>query len=132
MSTISQLNLPPTSVERLRTATQPAADSLRSPSRWRELVTKARNRLGLSQKEMAGGLGITEQQFSDQLKGRENYHLSFWRMLELGPEFWAEMLDLIADFYGLPARGASPQDIEDMRIGRAFRELQQQALRGQR
>lgn len=85
-------------------------------------------RAGLSAKAMAGTMGVTEQQLSDQLNGRANYHLSFWRMQALGPDFWRELVELICEFHGISV-GLSAQDEEDRRIGKAYRELQQQVLR---
>lgn len=125
----SQQYLPPMEVESLRTAVRSGADSLRT---WRELVRRALGKAGISAKAAAGEMGITEQQLSDQLNGREKYHLSFWRMQALGPDFWREMVDLILEFHGLPAPGLTAQDEEYRRIGKAYCELQQQAVRSQR
>src|SRR5689334_19194494 len=93
-----QLNLPPAPLEDLRTSTQVAADYLRT---WRELANRARERAGLTRKVMASEMGITEQQLSDQLNGRDNCHLSFWRMHALPREFWQELVLLIIEFHGL-------------------------------
>lgn len=116
-----QLNMPPMSVEPLRTTTHQPAKCLRT---WREMVRKAFGKSGLSAKTAASDMGITEQQLSDQLNGREKYHLSFWRMHGLPKEFWAEMVELILEFHGITAPGLTAQDQEDIRIGRQYRELQ--------
>jgi hypothetical protein len=94
---------------------------------WRALAVRALGRAGLTHKEAASRLDITQSALSKQLAGVE--HLSLWRALHLGAEFWAEMIDLIADFYDLPPRGLSSLDEEHRRIGKAFYELQQQAAR---
>jgi predicted transcriptional regulator len=92
---------------------------------WRALVARGLGRAGLTQKEAASRLDITQSALSKQLAGVE--HLSFWRALSLGPEFWSEMIDLIAEFHHLPPRGLTAQDEQWRRIGRAYCELQQQA-----
>lgn len=120
----SQQYLPPMEVESLRTPVRSGADSLRT---WRELVRRALGKAGISSKTAAGEMGITEQQLSDQLNGRERYHLSFWRMLHLGPEFWKEMIDLICEFHEIP-RGVSQRDQERMRIGALVEEVVQRAV----
>lgn len=97
---------------------------------WRALVGRALGRAGLSQKEAAGRLDVTQSALSKQLSGVE--HLSFWRLFHLGPEFWQEMVELIVEFHGLSSPGLSAQDQDDLRIGRAFRELQQMTARAQR
>lgn len=126
MSKSLQVALPPMAVERVRSTSQPPTDSLR---RWRELVTRALSKAELTRKSAASEMGISEQQLSDQLNGRENYHLSFWRMFHLPRSFWVELVDLICEFHDIPARGATAQDLEYMRIGKAYVELQQQVAR---
>jgi transcriptional regulator with XRE-family HTH domain len=94
---------------------------------WRALVVRALGRAGLSQKEAASRLGVTQSALSKQLSGLE--HLSFWRALSLGADFWLEAIELISGFYGLPPRGLTAQDEADRRLGKAFREAVQQAQR---
>jgi len=120
----SQLNLPPSPLETLRSGSQPAVKSLRT---WQENVRRAMGRAGLSAKAMAAEMGTSESQLSDQLHGRPNCHLSLWRMFNLPPEFWQEMVILILDFHGLSAPGLSAVDQEDMRIGRLMREIVQRS-----
>jgi hypothetical protein len=124
-TTNSQLNLAAVVVGEVRTPTHLGTDSLRM---WREMVRRALGKAGISAKVAASEMGITEQQLSDQLNGREKYHLSFWRMLRLGRDFWLEALPLIAEFYGISI-GTSPLDEEHRRIGKAYCELQQQVSR---
>jgi hypothetical protein len=123
MTPIVQRNLPPMAVEPLRTATHRGAESLRT---WRDMVRRALGKAGISAKVAAGEMGITEQQLSDQLNGREKYHLSFWRMHGLPREFWIELVDLIIAFHDLEPRGVSSQDLEYIRIGKL--ECEKQAL----
>jgi hypothetical protein len=122
-TTNSQLNLAPMAVEPLRTATHRGAESLRT---WREMVRRALGRAGISAKVAAGEMGITEQQLSDQLNGREKYHLSFWRMHALPPEFWREMVEAICHFHGIEPPGMSADDMEALKIGKAQIELHRQ------
>ena len=117
-----QLNLSPMELNALGTASPTAPKSIGG---WRALVSKSLGRAGLSQKAAASDLGITESALSKQLSGLE--HLSFWRMLNLGPEFWAEMVDMILEFHGRNAPGLTAQDQEDMRIGRLMREIVQRS-----
>lgn len=88
---------------------------------WREIVTRAMGRSSLSQKAMASDLGITAQQLSAQLSGRNGEHLSFWRMVALPSSFWQELLPLIVEFHGLSLTD-SPQQRNDAEIGRLVRE----------
>jgi hypothetical protein len=101
--------------------------ALKSIQDWRVMVVKAFGKAGLQQKAAAAEMEITAQQLSNQMSGKE--HLSFWRMFSLPREFWVEMVDLICEFHDIPARGATAQDIEYMRIGKAYCELQQQVAR---
>jgi len=100
--------------------------------KWLGLVAQAFAKAGLTHKAAAYAMDIDTGQLSAQLSGVPSKHLSFRKLGLLGPDFWQEMVDLICEFHELPARGASPQDIEDMRIGRAYRELQSLTLRSQR
>ncbi len=70
----------------------------KSVGEWRALVGRALGRAGLSQKAAAIDLGITPQALSKQLAGAE--HLSFWRMFNLPPEFWRELVALIGRAIG--------------------------------
>jgi hypothetical protein len=119
-----QLSLSPMELNGLGTASPTAPKSIGD---WRAIVSKSLGRAGLSQKVAAADLGITESALSKQLAGTE--HLSFWRMLNLGPDFWSELVDLICEFHELPPRGLTAQDEADRRLGRAFREAVQQAQR---
>lgn len=123
----SQMNLPPVPLERVQS--QPCI-ALKSLQEWREMVVKAFGKAGLQQKAAAAEMEITAQQLSNQMCGKE--HLSFWRMFSLPRSFWVELVDLICEFHDIPARGATAQDLEYMRIGKAYVELQQQVARVQR
>lgn len=83
------------------------------------MVPKCLGRVGISQKAAAADLGVTESALSKQLAGLE--HLSFARMRNLPPEFWRELIALIADFHGICLNGTQ-QDTEDAQIGRCLRE----------
>lgn len=99
--------------------------SLKSIERWRSLVARALGRAGLSQKQAAAEMGISEAQLSRQLAGTEN--LSFWKMHTLPPSFWEEVLTLIADYHDI-CLGQSQRDREDVALGREFRELARKAI----
>jgi len=69
---------------------------------WQRLavvVRRAFNRTGLSDKEIAAALGITQQQFSAQMAGREQ--LSVWRLAGLGRAFFQNFSELLAAEYGV-------------------------------
>jgi hypothetical protein len=125
-----QINLPVTEVESVNRDRLTTVDEINREREWLAGFVAARNKAGLSQQAAAFALGgISVQLLSAQENGVENKHLSFRRMWRLGPDFWAEMVELILKFHGLAAPGLSPQDEEDRRIGRAYRELQQQVAR---
>jgi hypothetical protein len=91
---------------------------------WRALVARAFGAAGLTQKEAASRLDVTQSALSKQLAGLE--HLSFWRMLNLGPDFWREMVELICEFHGIQPPGMTSDDMEALRIGKAQIELHRQ------
>jgi hypothetical protein len=68
-------------------------------------------------------MGITPQQFSTQLRGRDGEHLSFTRMRNLSPEFWRELILLILDFHDITVGQTSQQDLDDAAVGRLVREV---------
>lgn len=128
MSRSVQRPLPPMELERVQSGSDRPLKSLQS---WKDMVTRALGRAGLSGKSTASDLGISESQFSSQLAydGKDKRdHLSFWRMRDLPPEFWEELLPMIADFYDLTLNG-SPREREDAEIGRLLREAMARASR---
>lgn len=115
----SQLSLPPVELNRVGTASPTPPKSVGD---WRSVVARAIGRAGLSHKEAAGHLDITQSALSKQLSGLE--HLSFWRMVSLPRAFWSELIPLIREFHGLPPDGLIAEDLELIRIGKAYVELQ--------
>lgn len=103
----------------LNTVATPAPTPRKSLGDWRAIVGKSLGRAGLSQKQAASDLGITESALSKQLAGTE--HLSFWRMHALPPEFWRELILLILEFHELTI-GSTQRDQDDAAIGRLVRE----------
>lgn len=89
---------------------------------WLALFDLARGKAGMSQKSAASDMGITAQQLSTQMSGREGEHVSFTRMRNLPPEFWRELILLIADFHHITI-GGTQQDAEDVKLGRLVREV---------
>lgn len=123
MRKIQQLNLPAVPVESVNRERLKAVEEINREREWLSLFTAARNKAGISQKLAAATLGgISVQLLSAQESGADGKHLSFRRMWALGPEFWAELVTLILEFHDIPAPGATAQDEEDRRIGRAYRE----------
>lgn len=121
MTRIVQGALGPMELERVQSGSDTGLNSLQ---RWKDMVPTAMSRALRSGKRTAGDLGISEQQFSSQLAydGQDRRdHLSFWRMRNLPPEFWRELIVLIADFHNITI-GGTQQDIEDAAIGRCVRE----------
>lgn len=114
-----QPTLGPMELKALSSHVETAHNSL---SDWRIIIGRALGKSGLSQKRAASELGITEGQFSRQLAGVE--HLSFWRMRNLPPEFWRELIVLIAEFHHITI-GGTQQDAEDARVGALVREVVQ-------
>lgn len=129
MSKSLQITLPPMEVKRVDSAPPTAANEVDSERRWLRLVASALGKCGMNQESARISMDVDRGTFSAQLNAAPNRHLSFRKMVHLGPEFWAEMVELILDFHGLASPGFTPQDEEDRRLGKAFRELQQQALR---
>lgn len=65
---------------------------------WRDDVIAAAERAGLSRKEMAAALNVTEAQLSDQLALRG--HLSEWRMRRLPRAFHRALYRLRLERWG--------------------------------
>jgi hypothetical protein len=94
-------------LESLRSEVRSGTNAIRTPDRsgakslrdWQATVDRARARAQLSQKVMASEMGITPQQLSDQLAGREGAHLSLWRLFALPKSFWHEFVILVIDFF---------------------------------
>lgn len=63
------------------------------------LISRALMRAGLSQKEAALTMGISESLFARQLKGVE--HLSWQRLSLLPDAFWLELLFVVAESRGV-------------------------------
>jgi hypothetical protein len=109
----------------LQRVERPLSTALKTVESWLGLVGKALVRIGWSQKRTALEIGVPETQFSRQLAGLE--HLSFKRMFALPPEFWAEILPLIAEYHGISV-GVTKQEAEDAAIGRLVREAVTRSL----
>lgn len=122
MKSSLQANLPPMEVRPVDTSVSTARKSL---DRFRLLVVRALGRAGLSQKHAAAEMGLNEAQLSRQLAGVEN--LSLWKLHELPPEFWQELLLMLAEYYEI-SLGQTPREREDGELGRAFRELAVKAV----
>jgi hypothetical protein len=120
-NTSRQLNLPPTPLNRVGHTSPTHPKSLGD---WRAMVSRAFAAAGLTQKEAAGLLDVTQSALSKQLAGLE--HLSFWRMFSLPPEVWKELVDAICAMHGIQPPGVSQEDQELIRIGRAQVELSRQ------
>lgn len=122
MTPSMQRTFGPMELERVQTGSDSRLDSLQT---WKDIFTTAMAKAQASGKRTASDLDISESQFSSQLAydGTKDHrdHLSFWRMRNLPPEFWRELILLIADFHQITI-GASQQDADDAAIGRAFRE----------
>lgn len=131
----SQRNLPPMEVEPINRRQPQRVEEINQlhqerEREWLRRFVAARTRAGITQQQAAGAMGgISVQLLSAQETGVDGKHLSFRRMWNLGPEFWSEMIDHILEFHGLSSPGLSPQDEEDRRIGKAYRELQHQVAR---
>lgn len=88
---------------------------------WIGLVPRALGKAGVSHKAAAAEMEIDPGLLSAQLGGAAGKHLSFGRMGSLPPEFWRELIVLIADFHNITI-GGTQQDAEDAAIGRCVRE----------
>jgi hypothetical protein len=121
-STLQQ-PLPPMGLDRVQTTSD---TGLKSLQRWKDLFSRACQRAGLSGKQAASHLGISESQLSSALAydGTTEHrdHLSFWRMRDLPKEFWEEMLLMLCEYHGI-ALGQTAREREDGELGRSFREL---------
>lgn len=116
-----QLNLPPAELEKVQ---KPTEGCLKSLQTWKDLLIRATQRAGLSQKATASALGISEQQYSNQLAydgDAKRDHLSFWRMHQLPPEFWQELIALLIEYHDLVI-GQSVEERRDLELGKLFRE----------
>lgn len=88
---------------------------------WLGLFARACGKAGLSLTAAAGSMLIGLPQLSAQCSAIEDKHLSFRRMRRLPPEFWRELILLIAEFHDITL-GGTQQDAEDAAIGRLVRE----------
>lgn len=75
----------PTSDEALNLLEHGAADA----------ILTALTRAGMSQKEAAITMDISEQQFTRQLRGQE--HVSWQRLFRLSDRFWRELVIVLAE-----------------------------------
>src|SRR4051812_48588358 len=83
----------------------------KSVQEWLGLITRAAGRRSIPSKNLARDMGISPQQLSTQLSGRDGEHVSFTRMRNLPPEFWQELILLIADFHNITI-GTTQRDAE--------------------
>lgn len=116
-----QLNLPPAELEKVQ---KPTDRCLKSLQAWKDLFVRATQRAGLSQKATASALGISEQQYSNQLAydgDARRDHISFWRMHKLPPEFWREVIALMCEYHEIVV-GHTVQERTDCEIGKLIRE----------
>lgn len=65
------------------------------------LIESAREKSGLSRKEVCALMFIGEAQYSRWVSGAPNDTAPMWRLLLLPPEFWIELLPLINEVKGL-------------------------------
>lgn len=127
MTRTVQIALPPMEVKGVDSAVPTTANAVDTERRWLRLVPAALGKIGLNHDGARRTMDVDAGVFSAQLNAAPNRHLSFRKMVHLGPEFWAEMIDLILDFHGLTPRGLSAQDAEDMKLGRMFRQMVQRS-----
>ena len=115
----SQPSDPPLPQEKVR---QDAGSTRVWVDAWRGLF----RRWG-SQKAAAITLGISEQRLSTQLNydgDQYREHLSLWKLSQMPPEFWADVIELLIEFYGLGSQWAKRSRDEDAaELARAVREL---------
>jgi transcriptional regulator with XRE-family HTH domain len=121
-----QQNLPPMPLEKVRDEVRSGTKSLRD---WQATLDRARARAHLTQKVMASEMGITPQQLSDQLAGREGAHLSLWRLFALPKSFWHEFVIVVIDFFDLQI-GMTETDRRDAELGRTVRQALERRLAG--
>lgn len=95
---------------------------------WLGLVPRAFGRSGLTHKRAAAELEMDPALLSRQLAGAQNAHLSFRKMWKLPPEFWRELIVLLAEFHEITL-GGTQQDAEDAAIGRLMREAVKRVTR---
>lgn len=88
---------------------------------WLGLFPRALGKAGISMTAAAGTMLIGLPQLSAQCQPLDDKHLSFRRMRRLPPEFWRELIVLIAEFHDITI-GGTQQDAEDARVGALLRE----------
>lgn len=99
----------------------PASTMVKSVD-WLGLVSRALGKSGITHKAAASDMEIDQGLLSAQLSGASGKHLSWGRMGKLPPEFWAELIVLIAEFHDITV-GGTRQDAEDAAVGRLVREV---------
>jgi len=116
-----------TAVNRLDGASPTAVTDVDREREWLGLVGRAFGKSGLTHKAAAITMETDAGQLSAQLAGAPHKHLSFRKMVKLGPDFWLEMILLIVEFYELSLAGTE-RDRRDLETGRALRAVCQRAV----
>jgi hypothetical protein len=95
---------------------------------WSEIPESSFDAARLQRKVVADDMGKSNSWFCRALKGIEKLGWDDFVVIQ-DKRFWQEIVDKICLFHDLPPRGTTAQDLEYIRIGKAFVELQQQAQR---
>jgi hypothetical protein len=119
-STLQQ-NLPPMELQTPSRADASAETPRKSLKDWNEIPARALGRAGLSQKAAAIAMDKSESWLSRALKGLEKLGWCDVGMID-DPAFWAELLQLMAEYHGV-AFGGNEQARADADVGRRVREL---------
>jgi hypothetical protein len=101
------------------------SETVRTNVKWEDIPQLAIERARLEPKDVAGRMSKSRSWLSRALRGLEKLG---WN--DIGqvndPEFYRWMVTLILEAHGLEAPGASAEDLEFQRIGRAHVELHRQ------
>jgi hypothetical protein len=126
MDTSKQLRMPPMEVKAVGRPVPTADNSVDTERSWLRLVSRALGKCHRNQEDARRTMDVDPGTFSAQLNCVPNRHLSFRKMVHLGPDFWREMVELICEFHGLQPPGMTADDMEALRIGKAQIELHRQ------
>jgi hypothetical protein len=76
-------------------------------------ISLALSRAGLSHSQACGYMDLDPSLWARQLRGKDNAHVSFQRLLRLPRRFWHELLPLLADPLQITL---TTQDLADLTI----------------
>lgn len=127
MTTSRQLNLPVAPLQKVSGSfaeKAKPAETARTIVKWDDIPETAFDSARLQRKVVAAEMGKSKSWLSRALRGLEKLGWCDLAVIN-DKKFWTEVVVMILEYHGIEPPGASAQDLEDMRIGRAYREAHQ-------